>query len=111
MRQRSSRNKNYPHIFLKIWNACLRIPEGKVATYSALARWAARPKAARVVALAMARNPFAPRVPCHRVIRSDGTLGGYSAPGGLPAKIRRLKREGVRFDQSGKIAPDCIIRG
>ena len=53
-----------------------------------------RPKSARAVANACGRNPYAPKVPCHRVIRSDGTLGGFSAPGGIKSKKKLLKKEG-----------------
>ena len=53
-----------------------------------------KPKAARAVANACAKNPYAPKVPCHRVIRSDGTLGGFSSPGGTKTKKKMLKKEG-----------------
>jgi methylated-DNA-[protein]-cysteine S-methyltransferase len=72
-----------------------RIPRGKVITYTALAKLAGRPNAVRAVANAVGKNPHAPKVPCHRVIRSDGTLGGYSSKKGIPEKIRLLKKEGV----------------
>ena len=51
------------------------------------------PKSARAVANACGKNPYAPRVPCNRVIRSDGSLGGFSAPGGVKAKKKMLKKE------------------
>jgi len=50
----------------------------------------------RAVGSALGKNPFAPIVPCHRVIKSDGTLGGFSAPGGLKAKAKLLKNENPR---------------
>ena len=55
------------------------------------------PKSARAVANACAKNPYAPKIPCHRVIRSDGDLGGYSAPGGIKTKKKLLKKEGFSF--------------
>ena len=55
------------------------------------------PKSARAVANACAKNPYAPKVPCHRVIRSDGNLGGFSAPGGIKVKKKLLKKEGFSF--------------
>ena len=53
------------------------------------------PKAARAVANAVGKNPNAPEIPCHRVIRSDGSLGGYSGPGGIKTKKKLLKKEGI----------------
>ena len=72
----------------------MKIPKGKVKTYKEVAIGIKMPKAARAVANACGKNPYAPRVPCHRVIRSDGSLGGFSAPGGIKAKIKMLKKEG-----------------
>ncbi len=100
---------DYPAIFQEIWAECRRIPKGNAATYGYLALKINRPGAARVVAMAMAKNPFAPRVPCHRVVRADGAPGGYSAPGGLLRKIHLLKREGVRF-VNGRVHPDDFLR-
>ena len=60
----------------------MKIPKGKVKTYKQVAIGIHRPKSARAVANACGKNPYAPQVPCHRVIRSDGTLGGFSTPGG-----------------------------
>ncbi len=70
------------------------IPRGRVTTYGVLARLAGNPRAARAVGNAMHRNPHAPRVPCHRVVRSRGEIGGYAR--GVRAKVRLLAREGVR---------------
>lgn len=71
------------------------IPRGSVATYSCLAKKTGNPKAARVVGTAMARNPFPIVIPCHRVIRTDGTLGGFG--GGLKMKKLMLQREGIKI--------------
>jgi len=79
---------------IKVWKYLLKIPKGKVKTYKQVAIGINRPKSARAVANACASNPYAPKVPCHRVIRSDGTLGGYSAAGGKKAKEKLLKKEG-----------------
>lgn len=79
----------------KIWALTCRVPRGKVTTYAGLAR-ALDSRAYRAVGLAMNRNPYAPRVPCHRVVGSDGRLTGYAH--GLPAKRRLLVEEGIRFD-------------
>ena len=75
---------------LKVWKYLKTIPKGKVKTYKQVAIGINRPKSARAVANACAKNPYAPQVPCHRVIRSDGALGGYSAPGGTKTKFENL---------------------
>jgi methylated-DNA-[protein]-cysteine S-methyltransferase len=87
--------KKHSPFFQKVWTACAAIPEGKTMTYGQLAAAIGHPKAARAVGTALAANPFAPTVPCHRVIRSDGGLGGYSAAGGLGSKRRLLIKEGA----------------
>ncbi len=79
---------------LKVWNYLKTIPKGKVKTYKEVAIAINNPKSARAVANACGKNPYAPNVPCHRVVRSDGTLGGFSAPGGSNAKKKLLKKEG-----------------
>lgn len=79
----------------KVYESLLKIPKGQVRTYAEVARMIGRPKAARAVGQALKRNRWAPRIPCHRVIASDGTLGGYSAPGGIAAKRQLLRREGA----------------
>ena len=72
----------------------MKIPKGKVKTYKEIAIAIKMPKSARAVANACGKNPYAPKVPCHRVIRSDGGMGGYSAPGGIKTKKKLLKKEG-----------------
>ena len=80
---------------LKVWNYLKKIPRGKVKTYSEVAKAIRRPLAVRAVANAIGKNPLAPQIPCHRVIRSDGSLGGYSGKGGIKTKRLLLKKEGV----------------
>jgi len=82
---------------MKVWNYLKTIPKGKVKTYKQVAIAINNPKSARAVANACAKNPYAPKIPCHRVIRSDGLLGGYSAKGGIKTKKLLLKREGFRL--------------
>ena len=79
---------------VKVWKFLKKIKKGKVKTYKEIAMAINRPKAARAVANACAKNPYAPEVPCHRVIRSNGTLGGYSAAGGTKTKKKILRKEG-----------------
>jgi len=71
----------------------LRIPKGKVASYQTIARMAGSPLASRAVGNACNANPFAPRVPCHRVVSSSGEIGGYAH--GIKKKIEWLKKEGI----------------
>ena len=78
---------------IKVWKYLIKIPKGKVKTYKQVAIGINRPKSARAVANACGKNPYAPKVPCHRVIRSDGTLGGFSSPGGTKTKKKLLKKE------------------
>ena len=79
---------------LKVWNYLRKIPKGQVKTYKQVAVAINKPKAARAVGNACAKNPYAPKVPCHRVIRSNGALGGFSSPGGTKTKKKLLKKEG-----------------
>ena len=80
---------------LKVWKFLKTIPKGSVKTYKEVAISINCPKSARAVANACAKNPYAPKIPCHRVIRSDGGLGGYSGRGGIKTKMRLLRSEKV----------------
>lgn len=80
---------------IKVWNEISKIPRGKVKTYKDLARLIHKPRASRAVANACGKNPYPIKIPCHRVIRSDGGLGGYSGKGGIKAKRKLLKNEGI----------------
>ena len=79
----------------KVWKYLKSIPRGKVKTYKQVAMAIKHPKSARAVANACGKNPYAPKIPCHRVIRSDGALGGYSGKGGIKTKLRLLRSEKV----------------
>jgi methylated-DNA-[protein]-cysteine S-methyltransferase len=80
-----------------VWKEIAKIPNGKVITYQDLALKINRPKSVRAVASACGKNPFLPEVPCHRVVRKDGSLGGYSAKGGINKKKKLLENEGHKF--------------
>ena len=82
---------------LKVWAYLSKIPHGSVKTYSQVAKALGKPLAARAVANAIGKNPCAPKIPCHRVVRSDGSLGGYSGKGGVKMKRFLLKKEGIRL--------------
>lgn len=76
-----------------VWRACGRIGYGQTVSYKQLAEQVGKPNAARAVGTAMAHNPCPITIPCHRVLRSDGGLGGYSGIGGLKFKQRLLEME------------------
>ena len=78
----------------RVWAKIKEIPAGKVATYKDVAL-ALNSKAYRAVGTALKLNPYAPKVPCHRVINSDSDIGNYSGLGGIKKKIELLKKEGV----------------
>lgn len=85
----------------KIYTLLKKVPKGKVTTYKALAD-ALGTKAYRAVGQAMRHNPYAPEVPCHRVVASDGKIGGFSGSWNpkskeVRRKIRMLRREGVKI--------------
>ena len=74
----------------KVWRELIKIPYGETRSYKEIAIAIGHPQSARAIANACAKNPYAPIVPCHRVIRSDGNLGGYSAEGGTKKKKELL---------------------
>ena len=76
-----------------VWEELKKIPFGETRSYKQVAIAIGHPQSARAVANACAKNPFAPHVPCHRVIRSDGNLGGYSGEGGTKKKAELLSIE------------------
>ncbi len=87
----------------KVWKLISEIPRGKVLTYKDLAIKIGKPKSSRAVANACGKNPLIEVIPCHRVIRSDGKLGGYSGKGGIDEKKKLLENEGHRFNDNSKI--------
>ena len=84
---------------IKVWNYLKNIPKGKLRTYSQVAIDIDKPLAGRAVANAIGKNPFPPIIPCHRVVRSDGGLGGYSGKGGITTKKILLKKEKIVLNQ------------
>jgi methylated-DNA-[protein]-cysteine S-methyltransferase len=87
--------------FRSIYDAARRVGWGRTTTYGTLAKeLGAGPAAARQIGQAMARNPVALIIPCHRVLAAGNKLGGFSAPGGLTSKLRMLALEGVRLAPS-----------
>lgn len=76
----------------RVWDLCRKVPKGRVTTYKEIAK-ALGTKAYRAVGNALNKNPHAPIVPCHRVVKSDGSVGGFAR--GTRAKIVMLKSEGI----------------
>lgn len=92
---------------LRVLHLTARIPSGRVTTYGVLATLLGTPRAAQAVGNALHANPFAPTVPCHRVISSSLTLGGFEGVsekcGASSKKLALLSSEGVKFDGRGKL--------
>jgi AraC family transcriptional regulator of adaptative response/methylated-DNA-[protein]-cysteine methyltransferase len=88
----------------RVYQAIRRIPKGQVRSYAWVAQAIGQPKATRAVGQALKRNRWPDQIPCHRVIASDGSLGGYAW--GEAAKCQRLAREGIRVKkcESCKVA-------
>lgn len=83
----------FSRFYSSVLTACRQITFGQTISYSELAKKAGRPAASRAVGNALAKNPLPLIIPCHRVVRSDGKIGGFSAPGGIPLKKHMLELE------------------
>ena len=95
----------------RVYAATRRIPRGRVTTYQMLAREISC-GSNQAVGQALKRNPFAPEVPCHRVVRTDLTLGGFAGQTEgkkITKKKRLLKEEGVLLDEAGKVPADQVF--
>ena len=80
---------------ISVWEEIKKIPKGQTKTYKDIALALKKPKSSRAVANACGKNPLLIEIPCHRVIRSDGKLGGYSGKGGMNQKRKLLREEGA----------------
>ena len=78
---------------IMVWKEISKIPYGETRTYKDLAIAIGKPNSSRAVANACGKNPSPPTIPCHRVVRSDGKLGGYSGKGGIEQKRKLLLKE------------------
>ncbi len=87
----------------KVWNEISKIQRGNVLTYKEIAGKIGNPKSSRAVANACGKNPLIEIIPCHRVVRSDGFLGGYSGKGGVKSKKKLLENEGHKFTYGSKL--------
>ena len=93
-RQRIDKNASLTRFQKRVLIATMKISQGAVKSYAWVAKKAGSPKAPRAAGQALKKNPYAPHVPCHRVIASDGSIGGYS--GGIRKKKKLLEKEGVK---------------
>jgi methylated-DNA-[protein]-cysteine S-methyltransferase len=84
---------------IKVWEFLKTIPKGTVTTYSKVAKAIGYPKAVRAVANAIGNNPNPIIIPCHRVVRANGTIGGYSGTGGIKKKKELLRKENIKINQ------------
>jgi O-6-methylguanine DNA methyltransferase len=92
---------------IKVWEAMRQIPRGEVLSYTELAKRAGNMRATRAVASACGQNPCVVVVPCHRIIRRDGGLGGFAW--GIPLKRSLLIREGVRIGSDLKVLQVLLV--
>ena len=103
-----------PTIFeMLVYDFVREVPKGKVTTYGHVAKCLGKGNA-RAVGTALSKNPFAPEVPCHRVVRADGSLGGFNGHTEGPEMDRKrsmLLGERVVFRLDGRVAPECIVAG
>jgi methylated-DNA-[protein]-cysteine S-methyltransferase len=82
---------------IKVWNEIKKIPKGQITTYKEIAIKIKHPNAYRAVATACKLNPFPIKTPCHRVICSNGKIGGYLGRENSQKKIQLLKAEGIKI--------------
>ncbi len=90
-----------PAFHQRVYEAARALPPGQTTTYGEMARALGEPGAARAVGQALGHNPFAPVVPCHRILAAGGAGGGFSAEGGTRTKLRLLEIEGAVLGPSG----------
>ena len=91
----------------QVYHATRRIPRGRVSTYAQIAAEIGYPRAARAVGNVLRHNPTPGPIPCHRVIRSSGEVGGYAF--GRRQKIALLKAEGVPVDRDGRVSSPGVL--
>lgn len=98
-----------------VWRAACLIPEGCVTSYGEISSALGRPWTPRLVGQALKKNPYAPTVPCHRVVKADRSLGGYFGATSLEdekmkTKVQLLESEGVQFQNAGAVAAESFWR-
>ena len=111
LQDESDSNKSSTDFQKSVYKALCQVPRGKVTTYQSLAR-AIGCRSNQAVGQALRRNPYAPAVPCHRVVKTDRSLGGFGGQrtgSKIDDKVRLLKKEGVRFDSEGRVDKSCLL--
>lgn len=93
----------------KLQQLLLKIPKGRVTTYGHLSRAIGLPKGWRYTGYLLKSNPEPDNYPCYKVVRSDGSVSGYSGPGGVKEKIRRLRRDGVSIDNKQVLFLNSLV--
>lgn len=91
----------------RVYAVVSTIPRGKVSTYGEVAR-ALGTKGFQAVGMVLSKNPYAPTVPCHRVVRSDRFLGGFMGSPDTSQKRALLESEGVLFETDGRVKKECV---
>ncbi len=89
------------NFYERVWRLTRQIPRGRVSTYGLLAKALGQPRAARAVGNALNQSPGMPQVPCHRVVRGNGQIGGYAL--GTAAKAKILRQEGLQIGPKNKV--------
>ncbi len=90
----------------RVWNICKKIPKGKVSTYKQIAK-VLDSKAYRAVGNALNKNPYAPKVPCHRIVNNNGKVGGFAK--GIKSKIKLLEKEGIKIKNNKVINFEKVL--
>ena len=103
----SVNKKNNKNFSSSVCELLKKIPKGKITTYKEISIALRKPGAARAVGSACRKNPFAPKVPCHRVIKSNGIVGGYLR--GTKEKIRLLSKEGIRIKNKKILSLERVL--
>ena len=103
----SSLKNKFTNFKKEVLSAIKKIPKGRVAAYKEVANTIGKPRAARAVGNALNKNPDAPKIPCHRVVKSDGSIGGYK--GGVKEKIKLLRNESVKVRKNKVVDFDKVL--
>lgn len=99
--------KKHTKFQLNVWDMCKKIPKGKVSTYSAIAKAIGNKNAVRAVGNALNKNPYSPKVPCHRVVKANGEIGGFAR--GKKEKIRILEKEGIKIRKNKIVEFEKVV--
>ena len=99
--------KDYSEFKIEVYVAASKIPKGKISTYGRIAKMIGKPKAYRAVATTLRNNPLYPVVPCHRVVKEDGSFGGD--PDRAAGRRAQCKKEGIPIQNGKVVLSDEIV--